>query len=164
MFVIDQSLKSRRSVGSTRKLTTPEHFVQDFPQVLRRLLVRGEVRFFNASLCKFNRKPSQCWSEPMSFPNPSQSIFLGKIGMLLSGITILVACGGWAIITDWRLGLVSIALLPALVVGMMFQVTFNKMMMMMSVDERSCWICCYCCLYYIALLFAPVVGMMFHVT
>ena len=100
----------------------------------------------------------------MSFQNPSQSIFLGKIGSLLSGITILVACGGWAIITDWRLGLVSIALLPALVVGMMFQVTFNKMMMMMSVDERSCWICCYCCLYYIALLFAPVVGMMFHVT
>ena len=46
----------------------------------------------------------------------------GKIGMLLSGITILVACGGWAIIIDWRLGLVSIALLPALVVGMMFQV------------------------------------------
>ena len=42
--------------------------------------------------------------------------------MLLSGITILVACGGWAIIIDWRLGLVSIALLPALVVGMMFQV------------------------------------------
>ena len=30
--------------------------------------------------------------------------------------------GGWAIIIDWRLGLVSIALLPALVVGMMFQV------------------------------------------
>ena len=42
--------------------------------------------------------------------------------MLLSGITILVACGGWAIYIDWRLGLVSIALLPALVVGMMFQV------------------------------------------
>ena len=63
--------------------------------------------------------------------------------MLLSGITILVACGGWAIIIDWRLGLVSIALLPALVVGMMFQVTVDKMMMM-SVDERKavfllCW-------------------------
>ena len=64
--------------------------------------------------------------------------------MLLSGITILVACGGWAIIIDWRLGLVSIALLPALVVGMMFQVAFNKMMF---VDDRSGWICCYCCLH-----------------
>ena len=63
--------------------------------------------------------------------------------MLLSGITILVACGGWAIIIDWRLGLVSIALLPALVVGMMFQVTVDKMMMM-SVVERSYWIYCYC--------------------
>ena len=52
----------------------------------------------------------------------NQKIVAGKIGMLLSGITILVACGGWAIIIDWRLGLVSIALLPALVVGMMFQV------------------------------------------
>ena len=65
----------------------------------------------------------------MYFPNSSESNFLGKIGMLLSGITILVACGGWAIIIDWRLGLVSIALLPALVVGMMFQVTFDEMMM-----------------------------------
>ena len=71
--------------------------------------------------------------------NPSESNLLGKIGMLLSGITILVACGGWAIIIDWRLGLVSIALLPALVVGMMFQVTFDKMMMYI---ERTCWICC----------------------
>ena len=33
-----------------------------------------------------------------------------------------IIIGGWAIIIDWRLGLVSIALLPALVVGMMFQV------------------------------------------
>ena len=65
--------------------------------------------------------------------------------MLLSGITILVACGGWAIIIDWRLGLVSIALLPALVVGMMFQVTFDKMMMMF-VEDKSNWICLYCCL------------------
>ena len=48
--------------------------------------------------------------------------------MLLSGITILVACGGWAIIIDWRLGLVSIALLPALVVGMMFQVFQSSLM------------------------------------
>ena len=80
----------------------------------------------------------------MYFPNPSEFNLSGKIGMLLSGITILVACGGWAIIIDWRLGLVSIALLPALVVGMMFQVTFDKMMMYI---ERNCWICCYCCLH-----------------
>ena len=63
--------------------------------------------------------------------------------MLLSGITILVACGGWAIIIDWRLGLVSIALLLALVVGMMFQVTFNKMMMVLLMRES---VGSYCCL------------------
>ena len=74
----------------------------------------------------------------MYSPNPSELKLLGKIGMLLSGITILVACGGWAIIIDWRLGLVSIALLPALVVGMMFQVTFDEIMMYI---ERNCWIC-----------------------
>ena len=95
----------------------------------------------------------------MYFPNPSQSIFLGKIGMLLSGITILVACGGWAIIIDWRLGLVSIALLPALVVGMMFQVTFDTMMV--QIEETVGFVVI---AVYIALLFALVVGMMFQVS
>jgi len=50
----------------------------------------------------------------------------GKIGSLIGGLTILIACGTWAIIIEWRLGLVSIALLPALVVGMTLQI---KMMM-----------------------------------
>ena len=46
----------------------------------------------------------------------------GKIGFLLNGISMLVFCAVWAIYNDWRLGLVSLALLPALVVGMVIQV------------------------------------------
>jgi hypothetical protein len=38
----------------------------------------------------------------------------------------LVACGGWAIYIEWRLGLVSIAMLPALILGMTLQI---RMMM-----------------------------------
>ena len=50
----------------------------------------------------------------------------GKIGAVLSGLSILVACGGLAIYYEWRLGLVSIAMLPAMVIGMTLQI---RMMM-----------------------------------
>ena len=41
---------------------------------------------------------------------------------ILSGISILLMCGGFAIYYEWRLGLISLAMVPALILGMTLQV------------------------------------------